>query len=136
MVKNSNWTAHNGVYKLITCPTGYSKVSPENEWDQHKCEPCLDGTECVLEVCDTCTDCLPGKYKDTPGTQACRDCPGNTYSNKTGSKDSASCQACPLGADTGNPPLTGQTDASACQCGDRFYLAGGSADQILSLIHI
>ena len=35
VVKNSNWTADNGVYKLITCPTGYSKVSNEDELDQH-----------------------------------------------------------------------------------------------------
>ena len=120
IVENSTWEAQDGVYKLTSCPTGFRKISTEGEWDQHKCEPCADGTECVLDVCDTCTVCTAGKYKDTPGTQACRACPPNTYNPDINSKALANCQACPSGSETGG--LDGQTEASACQCGDRLYL--------------
>ena len=79
VVKNSTWAPEDGLFKLQTCPTGYSKISVANQWDQQKCQQCAAGTECVLQVCDSCSDCEPGSYKDAAGTQACRACPQNTY---------------------------------------------------------
>ena len=88
--------------------------------------PCQDGTECVLEVCETCSHCAAGKYKDAAGTQACRNCPQNTYNPNTNSKAFANCLACPSGADTSG--VDGQTSSDACVCGERFYIADSGAD--------
>ena len=57
VVENATWSAENGVYKLQSCPTGYSKIRVDGEWDQQKCEPCAAGPECVLEVCETGSHC-------------------------------------------------------------------------------
>ena len=86
-----------------------------------KVQPCAEGTECVLEVCEHCSVCAAGKYKDSPGAHPCRDCPSNTYNPFTNAKDFASCRACPPGSDTSD--LSGQTRAEACRCGVRYYLA-------------
>ena len=122
-VETSTWVAENGVYKLKTCPTGYSRQSIDDGAtpDQQRCDPCAEGSECVLEVCETCSVCAAGKYKDVPGTHGCRTCPPNTFNPDTNAKDFASCRACPKGSDTAG--LGGQTRADACQCGSRFYLA-------------
>ena len=126
VVENSMWLPEDGVYKLQTCPTGYSKISVANEWEQQKCQPCAEGEECVLEVCESCSVCAAGKYKDVAGTQACRACPQNTYNPNTNSKAFANCLACPSGADTSG--LDGQTSSDACVCGERFYLADSGAN--------
>jgi len=128
VVINSTWTASDGVYKLATCPRGYSRFSIDDgaAADQQRCIPCAEGTECELEVCDSCLECAAGKYKDVAGTQACRACPQNTYNPDNNSKAFANCKACPTGADTGG--LDGQTSPDACQCGERFYLAGSGAE--------
>jgi len=126
VVKNSTWAAEEGLYKLQTCPTGYSKISVANEWEQQECRPCTEGTECLLEVCDTCSQCAEGKYKDVAGTQACRACPQNTYNPKTNSKAFANCLACPPGASTGGK--IGQANASDCTCPDRTYLVIDAAE--------
>ena len=126
VVENSTWLAENGVYKLQTCPMGYSKISVANEWQQQECRPCTEGTECVLKVCESCSPCAAGKYKDVAGTQACRTCPQNTYNPNTNSKAFANCVACPPGANTGGK--TGQTNASDCTCPDRTYLVINAHD--------
>jgi hypothetical protein len=128
VVENSTWAPEDGVYKLQTCPTGYSKISVANEWDQQKCQPCAAGTECVLEVCSTCSECEPGSYKDASGTQSCRVCPPNTYNDEAGATAFANCGACPSGAETGG--REGMTSLDNCTCPIRTYLtisAGTSA---------
>ena len=119
VVENATWSAENGVYKLQSCPTGYSKIRVDGEWDQQKCEPCAAGTECVLEVCETCSLCTAGKYKDAAGTQACRDCPQNTYNPDAGATSFANCLTCPSGADTNSK---GMTHLENCTCPIRTYL--------------
>ena len=54
------WTwvpeTEDGVYKLQTCPRGYSRQSIDDgatATDQQRCDPCGEGSECVLEVCET-----------------------------------------------------------------------------------
>jgi hypothetical protein len=81
------------VYILMSCPTGYTKMSNQVEADQQRCAACDVGTECSRRVCDSCSSCPAGKYKDSPGTHAWRDCPPNSYKSE------------------------------ACRCGMRFYLA-------------
>ena len=100
VVENSMWLPEDGVYKLQTCPTGYSKISVAGEWEQQQCTPCGSGSECVLEVCDTCSGCAAGKYKDVAGTQECRSCPQNTYNPEEGATAFAQCKPCPDGAVT------------------------------------
>ncbi len=124
VVKNSTWAAEDGVYKLRSCPMGYSKISVASEWDQQKCQPCEAGYECTLEVCDTCARCQPGTYKDAPGTQACRACPQNTYNPDQGATAFTQCRSCPDGAVTVG---SGQTSSDACQCNERTYLVSGLA---------
>jgi len=92
VVANSTWLAEGGVYKLQTCPTGYSKISTEGEEDQQRCAPCAEGSECVLSECSVCVGCQAGKYKDTAGTQSCRACPENTFNPNLNAKDYASCR--------------------------------------------
>ena len=123
------------MYKLMTCPTGYSRLGIDDgstSADQQRCVPCGEGTECTETVCEQCTVCAAGTYKDVAGTQACRACPQNTYNPLTNSKAFANCLPCPAGADTGGQD--GQTDSEACQCGARFYLAssGTGSDSVLS----
>ena len=127
VVVNSTWAPDNGVYKLVTCPMGYARDSLDDgaAADQQRCIPCAEGTECVLEVCESCSDCQPGTYKDVAGTQACRACPQNTYNPYPKSKAFANCLACPSGADTAD--LDGQISSDACQCGELFYLADTEA---------
>ena len=124
VVEGSTWTPETGdykgrIYELQTCPTGYRKISNPGEWDQQKCEACAEGEECTLEVCDECTVCASGKYKDTVGTTPCRPCPANSYNPDTNSKTSAQCQSCPGGATT--LALDGQTKLEDCHCSTQFY---------------
>ena len=121
VVKGSVWTADSldGLYKLIHCPMGYYKVSEVDSWDQQQCVPCPEGEECVLEVCDVCTACKPGTYKDAPDTLACRACPVGTYNPDENSKDFTACRSCPPGSTTYDK--FGLTDALECECRDNFY---------------
>ena len=123
VVPNSSWVGEGSILKLTSCPTGYSRISVDGQWEQQRCEPCGEGTECVSQECSEqeCPACAAGKYKDVKGTLSCRVCPPNTYNPDTNAKDFASCRACPKGSDTAG--LGGQTRADACQCGSRFYLA-------------
>ena len=121
VVPGSTWAAEQGVYRLQTCPAGYYKISVEGEWDRQMCQPCGEGTECLLEVCDTCSVCSAGKYKDIAGTHACRECPQNTYNPDTNSKAFASCRSCPSGSDTGG--LGARLSSDSCRCSTSFYLA-------------
>jgi hypothetical protein len=61
VVEISTWLAENGLYKLLTCLTGYSKTRVDGEWDQQKCEACDRGSDCVLNVCETCSPCAAGR---------------------------------------------------------------------------
>ena len=82
VVTGSQWQQAGSVYQLILCPTGYMKMSALNGTTapaNQRCQPCAEGSECVLDVCDVCTDCQPGTYKDVAGTQRCRACSQNTY---------------------------------------------------------
>ena len=38
VVPSSVWQAEDGIYKLRTCPTGYSRIRNEGEWDLQKCQ--------------------------------------------------------------------------------------------------
>jgi len=82
VVPGSQWQQAGSVYQLVLCPTGYMKMSALNGTTapaNQRCQPCAEGSECVLDVCDVCTDCQPGTYKDVAGTQRCRACSQNTY---------------------------------------------------------
>jgi hypothetical protein len=129
LVENSTWLAEDGIYKLSTCPTGYEKIRVDGQWTQQKCEPCTEGSECTLAVCDTCSHCPPGLYKDTKGTAACRTCPQNTYNPVSNAKSIASCINCPANSDTDGKD--GQTSSESCACGSRFYSAGGGSGSAL-----
>jgi len=38
VVPRSEWRAENGILKLISCPTGYSRISNEGKWDLQQCQ--------------------------------------------------------------------------------------------------
>ena len=122
VVQNSTWEQDGAIYRLQSCPSGYSVfpvlVDASNAALQ-ECLPCPEGTECVLETCTTCSHCTAGTYKDVAGTQACRACPQNTYNPDVNSKAFANCVTCPQGAETGG--IDRQTSLDACQCSDRMY---------------
>ena len=116
VVAESTWEVDSelGVYKLQTCPTGYYNISADGEWDKHTCEPCAEGTECVLSTCTECTDCAAGKYKDLTGTHGCSDCPRDTYNPTTKAKTRANCIDCFQGS--GTMELYGQSSLDSCVC--------------------
>ena len=124
VLHNSIWVKDAAIFRLQKCPTGYSvspaKVDSSNAALQ-KCEPCGEGTECVLDDCRVCTSCLAGTYKDVASAQACRKCPPNTFNSDHSSKSITNCLACPIGAQTGGKD--GQISVDDCQCGSRFYVA-------------
>ena len=71
--------AHNKVYVLKTCPTGYARISEQDDWQNQMCDPCDKGEECTKDVCEICELCKPGHYKTAVGTDSCLSCPANTY---------------------------------------------------------
>lgn len=113
------WISDGGVYKLVTCPTGYSKIRNENEWENQMCDPCLKGQECKLTTCETCTECLEGHYKAVIGTEACEACPANTYRKGRGGTALSVCLNCPAGADTKGEKA--KTSIDDCKCSNRMY---------------
>jgi len=122
VVKNSVWTALQGIYMLQTCPKGHSRMHVDDgltSADKQRCEPCAEGTECVTPECDSCSPCKPGTFKEVAGIQDCRNCPSNTYNPVPRATSFTNCQACPSGANTNN--TDGQISVDACKCGDRFY---------------
>ena len=70
---------------FLSRPTGYSKISAENAWDQQKCEPCLKGEECTNMTCVKCSQCAPGHYKAAISTESCAVCRSGTYREDPGS---------------------------------------------------
>jgi hypothetical protein len=117
VVENSTWLAENGLYKLLTCLTGYSKTRVDGEWDQQKCGACDRGSDCVLNVCETCSPCAAGTHKDVKGTQFCRPCPVPAVPPPA-----------PRQVERYHHHLQGQTNSTACKCGDRFYLTSKDND--------
>ena len=61
------WEADDGIYKLVSCPTGYSKIRDDNDWENQMCDPCPKGYECTLTICEECTECASGHYKAVIG---------------------------------------------------------------------
>jgi len=135
-VQNSTWQAEGGaiqcsdrvckgdgayhkVYVLKTCPTGYARISEQDDWPNQMCDPCNKGEECTKDVCEICEECKPGTYKTSVGTDACLPCPANTYRENPGATELSFCIACPFNAETGG--LTAATSLAACSCNSRFY---------------
>ena len=111
--------AHNKVYVLKTCPTGYARISEQDDWQNQMCDPCDKGEECTKDVCEICELCKPGHYKTAVGTDSCLSCPANTYRENSGASELSFCIACPFNAETGG--LTGSTSLNQCNCNSRFY---------------
>ena len=124
VVNRSRWYIEDDHFVLESCPYGYQVISTEGEWQLQQCEACAEGFECVLQVCQICTVCETGKFKDLIGTQACTRCPQNTYNPVTNSKSTANCQSCPVGALTQGDGKSNLTD---CECERRFYRAETSS---------
>lgn len=77
----SIWSADDFIFRLESCPTGYSVYYGSDIFNAElqKCEPCGKGKECTLDICTTCLDCAAGYYKAVKGPIACTECPENTY---------------------------------------------------------
>jgi hypothetical protein len=108
------------VYRLESCPSGYYKsvVDSDQEGSQDQCLPCAAGTECTHEVCENCTECQLGFYKDSATPEACRPCPRNTYNDVKGATDPAFCKQCPAESTTQG---TNSTSVDECVCSAQFY---------------
>jgi hypothetical protein len=119
IVPMSTWAAEEGMYKLKTCPTGYSKISESSAPENQMCDPCLKGQECTNLSCEICKDCQPGHYKSTVGTDPCVQCPPNTYREAPGATELRNCDPCPAGSDTDSK--TGQVSQKSCSCSTRLY---------------
>jgi len=80
--------------------------------DQQYCELCPDNTnsaanstslmDCLCNAgwsgpISTCTRCVPGKFKDVPGSHACIDCPVGKYSYFVGASMKEECSECASG---------------------------------------
>lgn len=75
-VQNSSWLEDAAIFRLQSCPSGYS-VSPASvdrdasnaQAALQKCEPCGKGEECSNSTCVLCSLCAAGYYKAAVGTE-------------------------------------------------------------------
>jgi hypothetical protein len=98
VLENSTWVADSSVYRLTSCPTGYSVYNESEELQT--CQVCGLGVECVLGSCKVCTPCQPGSFKSESAPVGCSLCPANTYGPEEGATALAQCLSCPDFAST------------------------------------
>ena len=124
VVENSTWIRHQAgssqVFKLVSCPSGYRRVSTDGEWELQECEPCGKGEECTNATCITCAPCQPGYYKAAVSTDACLACPADRYRETAGASDLGLCRKCQLKSSTQG--MRGQTSRRSCECDREYYL--------------
>ena len=138
VVAGSEWVPDGGIYKLQSCPSGYSvfpaSVDASNA-AQQQCSPCLEGFECKDAPCVACTECQAGYYKTSVSTSPCMACPANTTS-PSGSVSAAQCvcmgcvcgdgkRAGPEECDDGNS-ASADGCSSTCTVDYAFTCTGGS----------
>ena len=101
-MNGSTWVRNGSVYRLLSCPAGYSVSSAgaSGTFDAtaQQCSPCPKGQECVSAPCVACSRCQPNFYKPTETDDACSPCPADTYGTLQGAQDLSACQPCPQGA--------------------------------------
>ena len=128
-----------------TCADGYLMTHPQSASPQ--CQACPTNSVCEVQSsgvldckcnagfsgqnCETCNECIEGKFKLANGMAACTDCPPGTYSSLLAATScslclvntynalsgATSCQLCP----TGN--YTPQEGATICQVCPEAYSA-------------
>ena len=98
-----------------SCPTG--TTSPAESAVIQNCT-CLFGREPNVAGMNgvECSQCAPGKYKDSRGSGACVSFPNNTYSNVVGAISVLNASACPLNASS----PAGSTVVTSCKCDAGF----------------
>jgi len=87
-----------------------------------------NGAECVA--------CLPGKYKESAGSETCVACPRGTFSGVLGAVSASTCEACPAnsGSAEGSNRCTclagfyGPPGGPCIECPEGSYCAGGSLE--------
>jgi hypothetical protein len=128
---NSSWVQNGNVFKLETCPYGYSAVSLNDagvDAAAQQCLPCEKGKECTNPPCTVCFECRAGSYKSSVSTEACEECPVNTFGDVTISPtQSGYCKPCPTGS--GTEELMGRKEPSHCVCAQGFYRSDGLCKQ-------
>ena len=88
------------------CPAGNFSASPSGS-----CDACAAGTYQPLTgqtSQSSCTDCAPGNFSSSTGSESCDVCAAGTYQDQAGQ---SSCTLCAAGT---YQPLTGQTSQSSC----------------------
>ena len=128
-VANASWVRNGSIYRLVSCPTGYS-VSSQGAGGRfdatvQQCTACGKGEECVSAECTVCSLCRPGFYKASVSTDACLPCPAGTYREMEGAQELGACMACQVKASTMG--ATGQSSPSACVCDVDYYPAATAA---------
>jgi len=127
---NSSWVRNRSVFKLESCPGGYSAMSINTEGvdaSEQQCTPCGKGLECPAPPCTECSECQDGFYKAAVNTEACIACPANTYGgNNIDKTQPGYCQPCPAGSDTNMS--TGRKQISECKCSIGTYVTKAVAE--------
>lgn len=75
------------------CPDNTQSTSGSSSVTACFCNAGYTGT--ITTTTDTCTACVLGTYKTSPGTAACSECNENTYYNGDAPYTTSSCTSCP-----------------------------------------
>ena len=131
---SSRWERQGSFFKLVSCPPGYQVFSGEQGFsaELQKCVPCGRGQDCNRTSCIRCTDCRPGFYKASVGTEPCEPCPADSFRETERTSDVSICTRCPIHSSTAG--RVGQASHTACQCKPAFYAVapmGRNANQTL-----
>ena len=89
------------------CPTHTESAAGSDELTDCVCTPGYTGPDGAV-----CAACVPGKYKNVPGSSQCTECGTDTYSNLEAANSSAKCLPCPEHSQS----AAGSSTLTQCLC--------------------
>ena len=104
--KYSEFTSANTSNVCITCPANTTSGRASSRLANCLCIAGFTGAN------GSCTQCLPGTFKDGPGPEACSLCPASTYSVRFAAVNFSVCKQCP--SETESAP--GSSSINSCTC--------------------
>ena len=110
--------AHSGPMPCTDCKVGeYSELAVASTY----CVPCPAISAGWSGRKGDCASCVPGKYKESPGSSACTDCEGGKYLGFVGADAADDCTRCPDHSSS----LPGSDNVTDCVCNAGFSKTNG-----------